>query len=132
MTILIVEGDLAIRHPLSEYLRDCGYRVFESVDTDEAFTLLSDHLTDIRVILCDVMSVGKMNGFALASWVREHMPAVQVVLTATPGQATHKAADLCNETPFIKPYDHQLMLDNIKQLMAKRDAVVAANEAPKD
>jgi DNA-binding response OmpR family regulator len=39
--ILVVEPDLAVRQPLAQYLRECGYKVFEAVDTDEATSILS-------------------------------------------------------------------------------------------
>ena len=34
--ILIVEWDILIRHPLAQYLRECGYKVLEAVDDAEA------------------------------------------------------------------------------------------------
>jgi DNA-binding NtrC family response regulator len=35
-TILVVEDEVLIRLPLAEYLRDCGYRVFEASNVAEA------------------------------------------------------------------------------------------------
>jgi len=35
-TILVLEKDILVRQPLAKYLRDCGYRVLEAVDDDEA------------------------------------------------------------------------------------------------
>lgn len=122
MSVLIVEGNLAIRHPLAEYLRECGYRVYEAADTDEAIVLLTQPHNDIRVVLCDVLSVGRFDGFGLARWIRENMPDVQVALATTPERATKQAAGLCEESDVAKPYDHQILLDRIKQLMAVRQA----------
>ena len=34
--VLLVEGDIIVRHPLAEYLRECGFTVFEASNGDEA------------------------------------------------------------------------------------------------
>jgi DNA-binding response OmpR family regulator len=124
MSVLVVEANLAIRYPLSEYLRECGYRVYEAADTDEAVSLLTKFEADIHVVLCDVLSVGRFDGFGLAKWIRDHMPRIQVALATTPERVTKQAAGLCEEADVVKPYDHQLLLDKIKRLLAKRDAAI--------
>jgi CheY-like chemotaxis protein len=41
-TVLVVEDDVLIRMPISQYLRDCGYRVIEAANADEAMAVLVD------------------------------------------------------------------------------------------
>ena len=46
-TILVVEDEVLVRMPLAEYLRDCGYRVFEAASVAEAKAVLdADTLPD--------------------------------------------------------------------------------------
>lgn len=35
-SVLVVEHDVLVRHPLAKYLRECGYRVVEAITYDEA------------------------------------------------------------------------------------------------
>jgi DNA-binding response OmpR family regulator len=119
--ILIVEPDLLVRHPLAEYLRECGYRVLEATDADEARQLLSDARISVDVVLADVDAPGG-SGFALAGWIRANHPSIDVILAGTVAKATEEAGNLCQEGPTAsKPYDHQLLLDHIRRSRAARD-----------
>ncbi len=74
--VLLVEGDVVVRHPLAEYLRECGFVVFEASDGQEAIAMLSAR--DIDVVLTDMTTPG--GGFALRQWVATNRPAVDVIL----------------------------------------------------
>jgi DNA-binding NtrC family response regulator len=50
-TILVVEDDVLVRMPISQYLRDCGYKVIEATNAEEAKTILSHKETVINLIL---------------------------------------------------------------------------------
>jgi DNA-binding response OmpR family regulator len=120
--ILIVESDLVVRHPLAEYLRECGYRVLEAADTDEAQTVLSEDDITVDFVLCDVRGPGSIDGFGLAHWLRQHAVSTEIILAGTLSKAAEKASDLCEEGPRLsKPYDHKILLDRIKQMTAARD-----------
>lgn len=120
--VLIVDGDILVRHPLAEYLRACGYRVLEAASTAEARLLFEDgRAPAIDVVLADV-GTPEDGGFALAAWIRARGPGTQVVLAGSPDAAADKARDICDEGPALaKPYDHRLVLDRIKRLLAARD-----------
>ncbi len=114
--ILIVERDVLVRHPLAEYLRECGYRVAEAMNTAEAQLLLDrgDFAVDI------VLAEGE-TGFELASWARANHPKVEMLLAGTVQRATEKAGELCQDGPALAtPYDHQLVLDRIRRMTAAR------------
>jgi CheY-like chemotaxis protein len=120
-TVLVVDGDALIRLAISEYLRHCGYRVFEAVSADEAITVLRKDNIRIDVVLSDVEMAGSMDGFGLARWVRTHRPSVNVLLAGTPKRAVDAAGDLCESGPMLgKPYDPQNVHDRIKKLLAAR------------
>jgi DNA-binding NtrC family response regulator len=117
----LVEPDVLVRAPLAEYLRECGYRVWEASTVADARVLISDRPPEISVVLADAASPGE-NGFALASWIRSNHPHIDVVLAGSAATAAKKAGDLCEEGPAIqKPYDHQLVLNQIRRLSAARE-----------
>jgi DNA-binding response OmpR family regulator len=116
-TILVVEDEVLIRLPLAEYLRDCGYRVFEASNVTEAKTVL-DADTPVDLVFSDVNMPGNENGFVLASWVRQQHPDTQVLLTSGIANAAGKAGDLCEEGPLLaKPYTHTVVLRRIQSLL---------------
>jgi len=117
--ILLVEGDILVRASLAEYLRECGYRVIEAIDADEARQLLALDVRPIDVVLADVNA--SEGGFGLAGWVRENRPGTEVILTGSTRRAVERAGDLCREGSAVAPYDHSLVLDRIRRLIAARD-----------
>lgn len=119
--VLIVEADVLVRSSLADYLRDCGYTVFETSDGAQARQLLADTAASIDIVLANV-NAPKENGFALAIWIRATYPAIDVELAGTVASAVEKAADICEEGPAQSvPYDHQLVHERIRQLLAARE-----------
>jgi DNA-binding response OmpR family regulator len=120
-TVLIVEADILVRNPLADYLRACGYRVLEAFDTVEARRIFGDGPRSVEVVLADVEAPGE-NGFTFALWVRANHPDAEVILAGSVARAAEKAGELCREGPALsKPYDHQLVHNEIRRLLAKRD-----------
>lgn len=116
--VLIVEPELPVRHPVAEYLRQCGYQVLEAVNTDEALTLLSGK-EDIDVLLVDVSAPGSLDVFALSQWVREKNHRAKVLLAATHQKVVEHAGMLCEKGPMLaKPYHPQQLHEEIKRLLA--------------
>jgi CheY-like chemotaxis protein len=120
-TILVLDDEVLVRMPICQYLRDCGYRVLEAADADEAATILQKQDIQVDVVLTDIEMPGTMNGFAFAKWARTVRPEVHIVLAGTPERAAHAAGELCEHGPILtKPYDHKITLDHIKRLLAAR------------
>ncbi len=120
-TVLVVEDDVLIRSVIAAYLRDCGYRVIEAAGADEAMVVLERGEARVDVLFTDVEMPGEVDGFALARWVRDRRPDVEVVMGGTPGRAADAAADLCEEGPHqAKPYEPSVVLDRIRRLLARR------------
>jgi DNA-binding response OmpR family regulator len=121
-TILVVEDEVLIRLPLAEYLRDCGYRVFEASNVAEAKAVL-DADTPVDLVFSDVNMPGNENGFALAVWIRQRHPDTMVILTSGIANAAEKAEGLCEDGPLLaKPYSYNVVLQRIQSLLrqAKR------------
>jgi DNA-binding NtrC family response regulator len=119
-TILVVEDDVLVRMPIAQYLRDCGYKVIEAVNADEAMTVLLHRETVVDVVFSDIEMPGSVDGFGLAKWVREHRPGLDVVLAGTVPRSVEAAKELCNDGPVPKPYDAQSVHDHIRRLLAAR------------
>ncbi len=119
--VVIIESDVLVRHPLAEYLRECGYQVIEALNGSEARQLIVDGRLRIDVVMANVASPTD-EGFALATWIRRNHPAVGVVLSGSVERAAEKAGDLCLDGPHLtKPYHHHQVLDEIRRLRAARD-----------
>jgi DNA-binding response OmpR family regulator len=120
--VLLVEPDILVRQPLAEFLRECGYKVAEAASVMEARQLLRDRKIPIDVVLADA-GEDTDGCFALASWVRAAQPGIDVIMAGTIPKMANEAGDLCEDSdiPVKKPYDHQLVLERIKQARAARD-----------
>jgi DNA-binding response OmpR family regulator len=121
-TVLIVDSEIVVRMTLGEYLRHCGYRVIEAASGEEALKVLKDADLIIDAALMEVELRGEIDGFQLASWIRNRRPGIQVILAGTPKRAAKAAGDLCEEGPTMsKPYDPQLVVERIKRLLSTAD-----------
>jgi DNA-binding response OmpR family regulator len=119
--VLVAEDEVLIRMMIAQYLRDCGYRVIEAATTDEAIAVLEHDDLAVEIVLSDVEMPGKLDGFGLAQWVREHRPGLHVILVGTPSRAAEVAGELCESGPMLgKPYEPQIVVDRIRRLLGER------------
>ena len=121
-TILLVEDEVLVRMPIAQYLRDCGYRVIEAVNADEAMTVLLHKETVVDIVFSDIEMPGTIDGFGLSKWIREHRPGLDVLLAGTVPRAVENAKQLCEQGSVPKPYDAMMVHDHIKRLLAARKA----------
>jgi DNA-binding NtrC family response regulator len=119
-TILVVEDDVLVRMPIAQYLRDCGYKVIEAVNADEAMVVLSHQETAVHLVFSDIEMPGATDGFGLAKWIREHRPGLVVLLAGTVPRAVENAKELCEQGPVPKPYEAQAVHNHIRRLLAAR------------
>ena len=62
---------------------------------------------------------GSMNGFGFAQSARSVRPELQILFAGTPERTVQ--TELCEVGPMLKrPYEHRLVLDRIKRLVAAR------------
>ena len=119
VSIIIADSEVIIRNVLSDYLRQCGYKVIDAANSDEVVEILVDGTVSISAILSDSDLGGSMNAFSLRFWVREKRPDIEFVLAGNVDVAAKAAGELCDVGPYLKrPYDPQLVLAHIKQLLA--------------
>jgi DNA-binding response OmpR family regulator len=118
-TVLVLEPDILVRMVVADYLRDCGFKVFEGVTADDAVAVLGSGQT-IDIIFAEVQLSGSMDGFGLAQWVRDKQPDIDVILTSGITRAAEKAGDLCDEGPLEKPYHPREVVRRINMLLERR------------
>ena len=121
-TILLVEDEVLVRMPIAQYLRDCGYKVIEAANADEAMTVLMHKETVVDIVFSDIEMPGAIDGFGLAKWIREHRPGLDVLLAGTVPRAVDQAKELCEQGSVPKPYEAQIVHNHIKRLLAARKA----------
>jgi response regulator RpfG family c-di-GMP phosphodiesterase len=120
-TVLVLDGDVLVRMPVVQFLRDCGHRVVEAASTDEAMAIFQKTNFPVDVVLSEIDIPGSMNGFGFAQWARSVRPELKILLAGTPERTVRNAAELCEIGPTLKrPYDHKLVRDRMKRLLAAR------------
>jgi CheY-like chemotaxis protein len=100
-TILILDGDVLVRMPVVQFLRDCGYRVVEAASTDEAMAIFQKTNFHVDVMLSEIDIPGSMNGFGFAQWARSVRPELKILLAGTPERTVQNAAELCEVEPML-------------------------------
>lgn len=118
--ILVVDDEVLVRMAVAQQLRECGYRVVEAANADEAVTVLRHQPVAVHIVLTDVEMMGSMDGFALAAWIREHCPGVKVILAGSESRAVKAAMELCASGPRPGRYESHSLLDYIRSLKAAR------------
>lgn len=118
--ILVVDGDVLVRHAIADYLRDCGYVVIEASTTDEAATVLNEKDLAVNAVLCDAEASGTRNAFQFRLWAMQHRQDVQIALAGNIEAAAEKAAELCDQGPHLaRPYDPQSVVEFIRRLLGR-------------
>jgi DNA-binding response OmpR family regulator len=121
-SVLLVEDEVLIRMAVADYLRDCGYRVIEAGNADEAIKVLN---TDERIdVVCsDIQIPGTIDGFGLAQWLRRERLGVKIILVSGVRRAAEAAGDLCDGGPLMaKPYGPDELERRIRILLANQPA----------
>jgi CheY-like chemotaxis protein len=119
--ILLVNDDVILRVSVAQYLRECGYRVIEAANANEALTVLRNPEIALHVVFSDLHMPGTMGGFELAQWVRTNRPQLDVILAGTTERVAKEAAEICDDGPLSRPYHPQTLVERIKKMKAARD-----------
>jgi DNA-binding response OmpR family regulator len=118
---MLVESDALVRMPLAVYLRECGYRVIECANGDEAVSVLDQEEIRVDVVLIDAQLPGEFNGFGLLRTCAEKRPTAKAIMVGTPTRAAAVAAELCETGPKSgQHYDPQFIETRIRELLAER------------
>ena len=98
---------------LSDVLRQAGYQVVEAANADEALAVLTSS-PDPDILVTDVRMPGKVDGFALAAFVRRTKPDLKVIITS--GHAGPDGAIGLADTFLTKPYELDAIVGCVRTL----------------
>ncbi|HEX2941244.1 MAG TPA: response regulator [Rhodopila sp.] len=114
-TVLVVDDEVMVRLPISEYLRDCGYTVIEASDASEAIATID--CSSVHVVFSDIRMPGKMDGFGLAKWLRANHPEIPVILTSGYHGGPHSPDSIPGVRFIEKPYSQAAVAKRISALL---------------
>jgi CheY-like chemotaxis protein len=122
MVILVVEDEPLVRIFVADFMSEVGFKVLETVDADEAMTILKAR-PDVLAIISDVeMPRGSMSGFALARAVRERWPGIGIVITS--GRERPGPDELPEDVVLLaKPYLPETVIQVIQQIVTPQVVV---------
>ncbi len=78
--VLLVEDDVLLRLITAVSLRAAGFDVIEAANSAEAIRILE--CIPVDAMFSDIHMPGRMNGLALAEWVRQRRLDTRIVLTS--------------------------------------------------
>jgi DNA-binding NtrC family response regulator len=113
-SILVVEDNIALRFTLAEWLRICGYIVYEAASADEAVVVLASPIK-VDIVVTDVDMPGSMNGLGLVNHIKNAISGVEVIVVS--GHAARPEVQ-DKEIVFLKkPYDLQVVSSSIARIL---------------
>lgn len=97
-----------------DIIEDAGFRFYEAGSGDEAKTVLKDCGENITLLFTDVEMPGETNGFALAHYVAERWPEIEIVVAS--GRIEPQPGDMPEKATFIsKPFNAQVVHDHLRE-----------------
>jgi CheY-like chemotaxis protein len=119
-TVLVVEDQDAVRDFVTHTLRQCGYRVIESANGEEALRAAAS-LTEPLDLLVTDMVMPQMSGLIVAERLRRRRPSIRVLFIS--GYSDLVTTDLLEEpgTAFLdKPFSPEELALRIRDLLASK------------
>lgn len=119
--VLLLEHDITIRYPLAEYLRECGYTVFEASGIDDAGQFLNALTSGLTAAVMNLRSVSDANAFGFAKRIRFEQSGAEIFVVGTADAAADRVAGLCHaaDPSRSKEQHKQHLLDHLMQLHAE-------------
>src|SRR3954469_11442100 len=128
-SVLIVDGDIVVRHAIADILRRFGYQVIEAQNSDEAVIALQAPVPSIDIVLCDIGVDGSRSGFELAGWARQHRPELEVRLAGTLQSAMNTVLLLCERgRHLVRPYQPEAVVAYILSMRVESARMYAASQ----
>ena len=116
---LVVDDDAMILMHACDILEEAGFRFYEAATGDDAKTLLAEHASSVTLLFSDVEMPGETDGFALARYVDENWPWIEIVIAS--GRVTPIDGDMPDKATFIrKPFNNQMVLEHLRETLPRR------------
>jgi CheY-like chemotaxis protein len=115
--VLVIEDDVLIRLDMADSLRVSGFTVLEASNGDEALTVLKA-VDTVALVVSDIQMPGKIDGLALAAWLRREMPHIAIVLVT--GRLPAAGMSTKADAVLGKPTDTTLLVEKVRHLLGNR------------
>lgn len=113
---LVVDDDPIILMDTCGILEDAGFRFYEAGTGEEAKALLAHEADNVILLFSDVEMPGTTNGFALARYVAEHWPWIEIVIAS--GRVSPQDGEMPAKATFIrKPFNHRMVHDHLRETL---------------
>lgn len=113
--VILAEEEVPQRMDIAKHLEAAGFHVLQAADSDEAQALL-DGRSDVSAFVTDSHLPGQIDGFALATLVREQRPEIAVVLMS--GHSDASSGQVPPGGRFIsKPYLFEQLVPTLRDLI---------------
>lgn len=101
--ILVVEDEDSVRLFSRLTLKDAGYNVDDVQNAEDALRLIENGEKDYDILLTDI-SLGNMDGIALAESIKSHIPDINIIFTSGYDQDALTNINIPSSTFLSKPY----------------------------
>lgn len=113
-TVLVVEDEPLIRLDLVGAPFAAGFTVLEASSSAEAIEVLETN-PEVQVVFTDIQMPGRMDGIALAAYVRKRWPPTMIIVSS--GKVCPAPNTLAADMVFLsKPYDMQKLDELLREL----------------
>ncbi|WP_024461422.1 Hpt domain-containing protein [Marinimicrobium sp. LS-A18] len=121
--VMVVDDSVTVRKVTGRFLEREGFRVITAKDGAEALLTLQDHIPD--VMLLDI-EMPRMDGFEVASNMRSSSRLKDIpiiMITSRTGEKHRERAFNIGVDKYMgKPYQEELLLNNIRELLETAQA----------
>lgn len=113
---LVVDDDPIILLDACSILADAGFRFYEASSGDKAKDLLDRVADNVVLLFSDVEMPGETNGFALAQYVADQWPWIEIVIAS--GRVLPEAGQIPDKATFIsKPFNHDMVHNHLRAIL---------------
>jgi CheY-like chemotaxis protein len=113
--VLVVEDEPMVRMVAVDALSDCGLRLYEAADADEALEVIEEH-PDIGLVFTDINMPGAMDGLKLVQRIHKLWPKIELIVTS--GRERLLDRQLPDHGSFLpKPYQPSKLVDLVIEKM---------------
>ena len=113
---VVVDDDTLILMNASDILSDAGFRTLEASNGDQAKDIIDDKGESIVLLFTDVQMPGSTDGFALARYVAQHWPDIEIVVAS--GRVKPGPGDMPEKATFLsKPFNAQTIHEHLRETL---------------
>ena len=115
--ILVVEDQYELQGVVEEILSDGGFATDILSSGEEALTLFRGRLKNYRALVTDVALKGRLNGWQVASQIRESDPLLPVIYMSGAHADEWPSKGVPNSIMLTKPFAPAQLVTAVSQLL---------------